>query len=81
MRDLSFVWLEITGKCQLTCNHCYADSGPTGGDGAMLPGNWCRVIDEVTQLGGRMVQCARVTGAVGDLRSAWGAAGHELLLR
>lgn len=22
MRNLGFVWLEITEKCQLTCNHC-----------------------------------------------------------
>lgn len=56
MRNLGFVWLEITGKCQLTCNHCYAESGPTGRDGAMLPADWCRVIDEVAQLGGQMVQ-------------------------
>ncbi|MGH3853616.1 MAG: radical SAM protein [Pseudonocardiaceae bacterium] len=57
MRNLTFVWLEITGKCQLTCSHCYAESGPNGGgDGAMLPADWCRVIDEVAQLGGRMVQ-------------------------
>lgn len=54
MRDLSFVWLEITGRCQLTCKHCYAESGPS--DGVMLPVDWCRVIDEVAQLGGRMVQ-------------------------
>jgi len=27
MNDLSFLWLEITGKCNLTCSHCYADSG------------------------------------------------------
>ncbi|MGH3717654.1 MAG: radical SAM protein [Pseudonocardiaceae bacterium] len=56
MRDLSFVWLEITGKCQLTCSHCYAESEPNGGDGAMSSADWCRVIDEVAQLGGRMVQ-------------------------
>ncbi|MGH3770452.1 MAG: radical SAM protein [Pseudonocardiaceae bacterium] len=56
MRDLSFVWLEITGKCQLTCNHCYAESGPDGGDGTMSSADWCRVIDEVAQLGGWMVQ-------------------------
>jgi MoaA/NifB/PqqE/SkfB family radical SAM enzyme len=56
MGDLRFVWLEITGKCQLTCNHCYAESGPTGSDGTMLPGDWRRVVDEVAQLGGRMVQ-------------------------
>lgn len=56
MRGLRFVWLEITGKCQLTCKHCYAESGPTGVDGVMLPADWCRVIDEVAQFGGRMVQ-------------------------
>ncbi|PWK82464.1 hypothetical protein C8D88_11357 [Lentzea atacamensis] len=28
MTDLRFAWLEITGKCQLSCTHCYADSGP-----------------------------------------------------
>jgi MoaA/NifB/PqqE/SkfB family radical SAM enzyme len=26
--DLNFVSLEITGRCQLRCTHCYLDSGP-----------------------------------------------------
>jgi MoaA/NifB/PqqE/SkfB family radical SAM enzyme len=56
MQDLRFVWLEITGRCQLTCHHCYAESEPKGNDGVMLPADWRRVIDEVAQLGGRMVQ-------------------------
>jgi MoaA/NifB/PqqE/SkfB family radical SAM enzyme len=56
MQDLRFVWLELTGRCSLLCDHCYADSGPKGTDGAMLPEDWLRVIDEVTQLGGQMVQ-------------------------
>ncbi|MBV9013597.1 MAG: radical SAM protein [Pseudonocardiales bacterium] len=56
MQDLSFVWLEITGRCSLFCDHCYADSGPKGTEGTMLPRDWLRVIDEVAQLGGRMVQ-------------------------
>lgn len=30
---LRFLWLEITGRCQLACAHCYADSGPTGTHG------------------------------------------------
>ncbi len=34
MRELRFVRLEITGRCQLRCTHCYADSGPGGTDGA-----------------------------------------------
>ena len=28
MHDLSFLWLEITGNCNLSCSHCYAESGP-----------------------------------------------------
>jgi len=26
--ELLFLWLEITGKCQLHSTHCYAESGP-----------------------------------------------------
>ncbi|SDP87306.1 Iron-sulfur cluster-binding domain-containing protein [Actinopolyspora xinjiangensis] len=56
MRDLSFVWLEITGKCQLECTHCYADSGPRGSHGNMTEADWCRVLDEAGRLGTRLVQ-------------------------
>jgi hypothetical protein len=27
---LRFLWLEVTGRCQLRCSHCYSSSGPTG---------------------------------------------------
>jgi MoaA/NifB/PqqE/SkfB family radical SAM enzyme len=53
---LSFVWLEITGKCQLACNHCYADSGRHGTHGNMTTRNWSRVIEEAAGLGVGMVQ-------------------------
>jgi hypothetical protein len=53
---LSFLWLEITGKCQLRCVHCYAESGPQGTHGTMKTDNWRRVIDEAATLGTRMVQ-------------------------
>jgi MoaA/NifB/PqqE/SkfB family radical SAM enzyme len=33
--ELSFLWLEITGKCQLHCTHCYAESGPRETHGVM----------------------------------------------
>jgi MoaA/NifB/PqqE/SkfB family radical SAM enzyme len=54
--DVSFLWLEITGKCQLHCTHCYADSGPAVTHGAMTGDDWSRVIDEARTLGVTMVQ-------------------------
>lgn len=56
MSRVSFVWLEITGRCQLECVHCYADSGLTGSDGAMTAADWGRIIDEAAGLGVDMVQ-------------------------
>ncbi|SFS92734.1 radical SAM protein [Saccharopolyspora flava] len=56
MGQASFVWLEITGKCQLECAHCYADSGPGGDHGSMSEQDWRRVIDEAAEVGTRMVQ-------------------------
>lgn len=53
---LSFLWLEITGKCQLSCAHCYADSGPAGSHGVMGGRDWRRVIDEAAAFGVGMVQ-------------------------
>lgn len=52
----SFLWLEITGRCQLRCVHCYAESGPDGTDGVMTRRDWVRVLDQATGLGVEMVQ-------------------------
>jgi MoaA/NifB/PqqE/SkfB family radical SAM enzyme len=55
--DLSFLWLEITAKCNLFCSHCYAKSGPLGAlHGDMTYSDWTRVIDEASELGCRSVQ-------------------------
>lgn len=54
--ELSFVWLEITGRCQLECTHCYADSGPKGTHGSMGYDDWIRAIDQAAALGVTMVQ-------------------------
>jgi MoaA/NifB/PqqE/SkfB family radical SAM enzyme len=54
--NLAFVWLEITGKCQLKCAHCYAESGPSGTHGMMAAADWRRVIDQAAALGVRVVQ-------------------------
>lgn len=51
-----FLWLEVTGKCQLTCTHCYNDSGPAGTHGTMSPEDWERVITDAAALGVEMVQ-------------------------
>lgn len=56
MSDLSFLWLEITGKCQLQCSHCYAESGPGGNDGVMTSRDWESVIDQAGRIGVEMVQ-------------------------
>jgi len=56
MTEPTFAWLEITGKCQLACEHCYADSGPNGTHGTMDEADWRRVIDEPTAQGVAMVQ-------------------------
>lgn len=53
---LRFVWLEITGTCQLACAHCYAESGPTGTHGTMTGADWRRVIDQAAALGVHMIQ-------------------------
>jgi len=52
----TFLWLEITGKCQLSCSHCYAGSGPDGTHGTMTADDWKRVITDGARTGVTMVQ-------------------------
>ncbi len=53
---LSFLWLEITGRCGLSCSHCYARSGPSGSHGTMTADDWRSVISQAAGLGVSMVQ-------------------------
>src|SRR5687767_12144819 len=53
---MRFLWLEITGRCQLQCVHCYAESGPAGDHGSMTTADWKRVIDQAAGLGAGHVQ-------------------------
>ncbi|MDF5751282.1 radical SAM protein [Spongiactinospora sp. TRM90649] len=48
---LDFVWWEITGRCQLACDHCYASSGPGETHGTMTVSDWCRVITQTRATG------------------------------
>jgi len=55
--DLTFLWMEITAKCNLYCTHCYADSGPEGDlYGSMTYNDWTGVLDEAADLGCRSLQ-------------------------
>jgi len=50
--QLNFLWLEITRKCNLTCRHCYADSGPTVDlHGEMTFQDWQQVLSDAQTLG------------------------------
>jgi MoaA/NifB/PqqE/SkfB family radical SAM enzyme len=48
---LDFAWWEITGQCQLACQHCYASSGPDGSHGVMTTADWRRVITQTREAG------------------------------
>ncbi|MCU1645863.1 MAG: radical protein [Nocardia sp.] len=52
----SFLWLELTGLCQLSCTHCYADSGPTKTHGTMTTNDWLSVIDDAAVIGVGAIQ-------------------------
>ncbi|MEV5410610.1 radical SAM protein [Thermopolyspora sp. NPDC052614] len=53
---LNFAWWEISGKCQLACDHCYASSGPDGTHGAMTVADWRHVITQTREAGARLGQ-------------------------
>jgi MoaA/NifB/PqqE/SkfB family radical SAM enzyme len=50
------IWAELTGKCQLECTHCYAQSGPSGSHGKMTGQHWMNLVDDAHGLGASMVQ-------------------------
>lgn len=54
--SVSFLWLELTGRCGLTCAHCYAGSSPSGSHGVMTGADWQSVITQAADLGVSMVQ-------------------------
>jgi len=57
LRGLDFLWLELTGKCNLECVHCYADSGPSLPlSQSMRLADWKRVLAESYSVGCRKVQ-------------------------
>ncbi|WP_216207466.1 radical SAM/SPASM domain-containing protein [Amycolatopsis aidingensis] len=56
MAGVSFLWLELTGTCQLACAHCYAQSGPSGTHGSMTRADWVWVLDQAAEMRVEIVQ-------------------------
>jgi len=54
---LSFLWLELTEKCNLECVHCYADSRPSKDlSGRMTYEDWMRLLTDARDLKCESVQ-------------------------
>jgi MoaA/NifB/PqqE/SkfB family radical SAM enzyme len=51
---LDFLWLEITPRCNLQCQHCYVGSSPILKDPMVV--DWYSMLDQASELGCRMVQ-------------------------
>lgn len=57
VRNLQHVWLELTGKCNLTCQHCYVSSGPhLPLHGRMRHTDWLGTIQGAADLGCPSIQ-------------------------
>ena len=57
LQGLTFLWLEITAKCNLECIHCYADSGPHQSLlGQMKTEDWLRVMHDAAHIECQQVQ-------------------------
>ena len=56
LAPVHFLELEITGRCQLRCSHCYAESGPTSGHGTMTTGDWENLLASAPAAGIETVQ-------------------------
>lgn len=57
LQGLSFLWLEITAKCNLECVHCYSDSSPRQEMfGHMQTADWLTILRDSAELGCKQVQ-------------------------
>jgi radical SAM protein with 4Fe4S-binding SPASM domain len=50
LRTPPLVWLELTRKCNLTCEHCYIDAGHARAR-EMSTERWIELIDEMANMG------------------------------
>jgi MoaA/NifB/PqqE/SkfB family radical SAM enzyme len=67
---LTFLWLELTGRCNLRCVHCYTESDPWSGDRDLLSAeDYEDVMGQAYALGCRKVQ---LIGGEPQLNPAFG---------
>lgn len=50
LRTPPLVWLELTRKCNLTCDHCYIDAGRVRAN-EMPAERWFSLLDEMAEMG------------------------------
>src|ERR1700724_2144924 len=56
-KGLSFLWLELTNRCNLECVHCYTNSSPRSGDrDSLTRQDYVRALDEAALADCRDVQ-------------------------
>jgi len=56
-QPLDFLWLELTGRCNLSCVHCYSDSGPdVNVENELTVDEQIGLLDSAAALGCRQVQ-------------------------
>jgi MoaA/NifB/PqqE/SkfB family radical SAM enzyme len=56
-RPLTFLWLELTNRCNLQCTHCYAESGPRAGAQDVLQrSDYERLMTDAAAIGCRQIQ-------------------------
>jgi MoaA/NifB/PqqE/SkfB family radical SAM enzyme len=56
-RNLDFLWLELTNRCNLQCVHCYAESHPLSGDRDLLTTrDYESIMSQAYELGCRKIQ-------------------------
>jgi MoaA/NifB/PqqE/SkfB family radical SAM enzyme len=56
-KNLEFLWLELTNRCNLQCIHCYADSHPLSGDRDLLTtADYQSIMSQAYALGCRKLQ-------------------------
>jgi MoaA/NifB/PqqE/SkfB family radical SAM enzyme len=84
LTDLSFLWLELTNRCNLQCVHCYADSSPWSGETDVLQeSDYCKVLDDAFASGCRKVQFiggeATLNGALPALLSHARHLGYQFV--